>query len=71
MSDTIVRIADRARAVLAFDAELQALNVRIAEERARHSRVLAEEAALHDRNIESLRTQQQALEQAIFRLGAN
>lgn len=58
-SDAIVKITDNARAVLAFDQELAAVEAEIKEERARHARAM-----------EVLHTKQQALQQAIFKLGA-
>lgn len=71
MTDAIVTITDRARGILAFEQELLAIDARIEAERARHARVLAEESTRYDLAIEVLRTQQLALEQSIFRLGAN
>lgn len=71
MSDAIVKITDRARGILAFDQELQAVRERMDAEQARHLNAIAHEELQHARTMEVLRSQQQVLEQSIFRLGAN
>lgn len=59
-SDAVVRITDRARAVLAFAKELELVDRQIADERARHARTM-----------DVLLTKKQALEKSIFQYGAN
>lgn len=60
MSDAIITITDRARAVLAFSDELTKVIREIEAEKARHNALM-----------EALLTKEQALEQSIFQLGAN
>ena len=61
MTDSaIVKITDRARAVLALSDELAAVIREIEQEKARHNQTM-----------EVLLTKEQALEQAIHRFGAN
>lgn len=59
-SAAVVKITDRARAILAFSEELDRVEAEIAEERARHARAM-----------EVLHVKQQALEKSIFQFGAN
>lgn len=60
MTDIIVKITDRARAVLAFSDEIARVEKEIKEEQARHGRAM-----------DVLHTKRRALEQSIFQLGAN
>lgn len=60
VSSSLVTITDRARAVLAFDAELQEVERQIRAEQDRHDQI-----------ISVLAVKRQALEQAILKLGAN
>lgn len=69
MTDSTVEITTRARAILAFDEELNAIEHRIAEERARHSKALADEAKRFDKRIEVYMKQRQTIEQVIFQIG--
>ena len=59
-TSTVVQITDRARAVIAFAEERDKIIVQIAAEKVRHNQAM-----------EVLLTKEQALEQAIFKLGAN
>lgn len=66
----IVKITDRARGILAMDAELQLVQQRITNELEQHAITISAERERHDRAMAALQEQRVALEQAIFRLGA-
>jgi uncharacterized protein involved in exopolysaccharide biosynthesis len=69
MTDTIVEITDRARGILAFDAEITAISERIDAEIQRHAKAVAEEAARYEHKIDALNKLRNAIEKSIYQLG--
>lgn len=69
MTSTIVKITERAQAIVALSAELDAISARIDAECQRHAEAIAAEDRAHANRMTPLIEQRGALELAITRLG--
>lgn len=69
MTSAIVKITERAQAIVALSAELDAINARIASEFERHAEAIAAEEFSHAARMTPLIEQRVALELAISKFG--
>lgn len=69
MTSTIVKITERAQAIVALSAELDVINARISGESQRHAEAIASEEFSHAARMTPLIEQRGALELAISKFG--